>query len=86
MSDLKPENQEKKYTIIIDGKDYTVFKSIMLGKEILGLARLDWQRYDLQKKFKDGSRKIVGPDEEVDFSKCEEVERFETIPREAQQG
>ena len=76
---------QKRYRIKIDGKKYVVNSSQLTGKKILVIAGLEWQRYDLQQKFSDGRRKPIEHDEKIDFTTpC--VERFESIPREAQQG
>lgn len=83
--DRKPPKNQGKYKIRIDGEKYTVEKPNLLGKEIIELTGKEWQRYDLQQKFKGGKREPIEHDQEVDFSKAG-VERFETIPREAQQG
>ena len=83
--DLKPPKHQQKYRIKIDGKKYTVPNSHLSGKEIIALTGKEWQRYDLQQKFKGGKRVAIEPRDNVDFS-THGVERFETVPRQAQQG
>ena len=81
----RPPKHQKQYRIKVDGKKYVVNESHLKGKEILELAGLEWQRYDLQQKFCDGKREAINWEDRVDFSQIG-VERFESIPREAQQG
>lgn len=83
--DRKPPKKQKKYRIRIDGKKYDVEKSHLKGEGILALAGKNWQEFDLQQKFKGGKREIINHDQEVDFF-IKGVERFETVPRQAQQG
>ena len=81
----RPPKRQKKYRIRIDGQKYITDFSHLTGKEILEIAGLEWQRYELQRKFNDGKREIIEYNEDIDFSTFG-VERFETIPKEVQQG
>lgn len=76
---------KNKYKIKIDGEKYITEKSHLLGKEILALTGKEWQKFDLQQKFKGGKREPIKPEKKVDLS-IEGVERFETVPKQAQQG
>ena len=76
----------KERKIRIDGKSYPVTANFLRGEQILALARYEWQRYDLQIKFFSlGDRKLVPHDELVNLSDPN-IQRFEVIPKEAQQG
>ncbi len=81
----KPPKKQDKYKIKIDGQKYIAPAWQLSGKEILKLANKEWQQFSLQQKFKGGERKVIGPESKVDFS-TPGVERFETVPKEAQQG
>ncbi len=83
--DRKPPKGQKKYRIKIDGEKYIVERSHLLGKEILALAGKEWQQFGLQQKFKGGKREAIQPEKDVDFAN-KGVERFETVPKQAQQG
>lgn len=84
-NDRKPPKLQRKYRIKIDGEKYIAEKSDLLGKEILALAGKEWQNFGLQQKFKGGKREEIKPEQKVDFSQ-KGVERFETVPKQAQQG
>ncbi len=84
-NDRKPPKQQSKYRIKIDGEKYIAKRSHLLGKEILALAGKEWQSFDLQQKLKGGKREVIGPEQKIDLS-TKGVERFETVPKEAQQG
>ena len=74
------------YIIKIDSKPYQVEKSILTGKEILTLVRRPINKYYLQEKLSDGTRRIVNPDQSVDLVEDPWPERFETMRTEIQQG
>lgn len=84
-NDRKPPKQQNKYKIKIDGKKYIVEKSYLLGKEILILAGKKWRNNTLNQKFKGGKRESIQPEQKVDLT-TKGVERFETTPKQAQQG
>lgn len=84
-NDRKPPKRQSKYRIKIDGEKYISERPHLLGKEILALAGKEWQNFDLQQKFKGGKREAIKPEQEVDLS-TKGVERFETVPKQAQQG
>ena len=77
---------QKQYRIKIDGEKFVTSSSSLTGKEILEVAGIEWQRFDLQKKFSDGKREQIEYEDIVNLSDSCLIERFETIPREAQQG
>lgn len=81
----KPPKKQSKYKIKIDGKKYTADTYHLLGAKILDLAGKTSQNFGLQQKFKGGNRKTIEPSQKVDLA-TPGVERFETIPKNIQQG
>lgn len=79
-----PDGQAK-YQIRIDSKDVTVERGTLTGREILTLVRKDPAEWALNQKLRGGRRKPVEPDQEVDITRPE-IERFETVGKQAQQG
>lgn len=84
-NDRKPPKRQSQYKIKIDAEKYIAKKSHLLGEEILTLAGKEWQVFNLQQKFKGGKREAIAHDQDVDLA-TKGVERFETIPKQAQQG
>ena len=74
-----------KYEIRIDNKDVTVERGTLTGQEILALVRKDYAEWTLHQKLRGGRRKPIEADQEVDIT-SPEIERFETVKRQAQQG
>jgi len=75
----------KHYRIRIDKDKFTVHVHEMTGKEILNLVHKTPENTLLYEKFRHGERKIINPDQIVEFHLCE-VERFETLPSEQTEG
>ena len=69
----------------VDGRWVWIGSDVLFGWELLHLSGLPFQAYDLQMKFGDGRREMVEMDEELRFP-VEGLQRFETVPLEAQQG
>lgn len=84
-NDRKPPKKQNKYKIKIDGEKYIADTSHLSGAQILALASKAWQEFSLQQKFKGGKREAIAPDQEVDLA-TQGVERFETVPKNPQQG
>jgi hypothetical protein len=74
-----------KYRIRIDKVYYTVTKSAMTGKEILGVAGKTPESHFLDEKVHGGAPKRVKPDDVVDFTE-KGIERFMTLPRTETEG
>lgn len=81
----KPPKKQDKYKIKIDGEKYTVESSHLSGEQILNLAGKESQQFSLQQKYIGGKREPITPKQDVDFS-AKGIERFETAPKQAQQG
>jgi len=74
----------KKYQIRVDKQHFTVERTEMKGREILGLANKNPEKFLLRQKSKGGVAEI-GPDQIVNFL-TPGIERFMTIPNEVQEG
>ncbi len=74
-----------KYSIRIDRDKYIVESSTLSGAAILSLVEKRIDEWSLNKKWHDGKRERVSPNEEIDLSECG-IERFETVPKQAQYG
>ena len=81
----KPPKGQKAYRIRIDKKKYRVEQQQMTGNEILELADKSSKGWTLNQKLQGGRRVLIEAEAKVDFSKPG-VERFETVPKQAQQG
>ena len=81
----KPPKGQDCYKIKIDGEKYLVDKAMLTGLAILALAEKTFDDYSLNQKFHGGLRKPIEAEQEVDFTQLG-VERFETAPKQAQQG
>ena len=85
----KPDNdvlgEQGKYEIKIDNKLVVVERGKLTGREILALVRKDYTEWTLNQKLRGGRRKPIEPDQEVDITRPE-IERFETVKKQAQQG
>ena len=76
---------QAKYEIRVDDKYVTVERGTLTGREILALVRKDYTEWTLNQKLRGGRRKPIEPDQEVDITRPE-IERFETVKKQAQQG
>ena len=83
--DRKPPKGQKHYKIKIDGVKYKVDRQEMTGEEILSLAGKKYDQWTMNQKFRGGRRKPIEAGDKVDLAQPG-VERFETVPRQAQQG
>lgn len=81
----KPPKGQKHYKIRVDGEQYQVDKVALTGLAILALVGKTFADWTLNRKFHGGRRKSIEKDEKVDFSDPD-VERFETVRKQAQQG
>jgi hypothetical protein len=76
----------KRYAIRVDKTKYTVVVSHMTGREILTLAgKTPPEQYKLTQKFRGGSARTIGLDDDVDFREPG-VERFMTLKRDQTDG
>ena len=82
-NDRKPPVAEK-YRIRIDGEKHIVQESKVSGVAILALVGKSIDDWSLNQKLK-GGRRLKIDDDIVDLSKPG-IERFETVPKQAQQG
>ena len=80
-----PKGQRQHYKIKIDGVKYRVKSQEMTGEEILSLAGKKYDQWTMNQKFRGGRRKPIEAGDKVDLTQPG-VERFETVPRQAQQG
>ena len=83
--DRKPPKGRKSYRIKIDGEKYKVQEEKMTGTEILGLVGKAYDKWSLNQKFCGGRRVSVKSEDFVDFTQ-KGIERFETVPKQTQQG
>jgi hypothetical protein len=82
----KPPSKAQRYRIRIDDKRYVVTQSSMTGREILVLAgKTPPESFILTQKQHGGALHTVGLDDVVDFTKPG-IERFNTLPRQVQEG
>ena len=76
----------KSYRIRIDDKYYVVERSSMTGREILTLAgKTPPENFILTEKVRGGGMKTISLDDVVDFT-APGIERFNTLPRQVQEG
>ena len=76
----------KRYRIRIDDQYYVVHQPSMAGAELLKLAsKLPPENFILTLKLRGGVIKTIGLAEVVDFS-THGIERFNTLPRQVQEG
>ena len=81
----KPPKGQEHYKIKIDGEKHLVDKPILTGLAILALIGKTFDSWSLNQKFHGGLRKPIEAEQEIDFTQIG-VERFETTPKQAQQG
>jgi hypothetical protein len=76
----------KRYKIRVDDRYYVVTEPCMTGRAILILAgKTPPESYILTQKLHGGKLRTIELDEEVDFRKPG-IERFNTLPRQVQEG
>ncbi len=76
----------KRYRIRIDDQFYVVHQSSMTGTELLNLAgKTPPENFILTQKLRGGVIKTIGLSEVVDFT-TPGIERFNTLPRQVQEG
>ncbi|CAN5667181.1 hypothetical protein BH24ACI3_BH24ACI3_03940 [soil metagenome] len=80
-----PVPSEKTYKIRIDKTNYTVKKTILNGREILALAGLTPEKYQLNQHVRGGQTIPIGADQEVDLTQPG-VERFSILKIENTEG
>ena len=81
----KPPKGQEHYKVKIDGEKYQVDKPMLTGLAILALVGKVFGEFSLNQKFHGGRRKPVAADQEIDLTQLG-IERFETSPKQAQQG
>lgn len=82
----KPVPAGRKYRIRIDDNRYVVDVPSMTGRQILALAgKTPPENFILTQKLHGGKLHTVELDEVVDFT-APGVERFNTLPRQVQEG
>jgi len=74
-----------KYSIRIDSVKHTVDSATISGAEILALVEKRTDEWSLNKKWHGGKRERVDADDQINLTHCG-IERFETVPKQAQQG
>jgi len=76
----------KRYRIRIDDKHYTVEKPSITGRELLVLAgKNPPESFILAQKTRGGGVKTIGLNDIVDLTEPG-IERFNTLPRQVQEG
>lgn len=76
----------KRYRIRIDDQYYVVHQPSMTGAELLKLAgKVPPENFILTQKIRGGVIKTIGLTEVVDFT-TPGIERFNTLPRQVQEG
>ncbi len=76
----------KRYRIRIDDQYYVVHQASMTGAELLKLAgKVPPENFILTQKIRGGVIKTIGLTEVVDFT-TPGIERFNTLPRQVQEG
>ncbi|MCY4000294.1 MAG: multiubiquitin domain-containing protein [Bacteroidetes bacterium] len=73
------------YCIRIDTTQHVVDSDTLSGAEILALAEKRTDEWSLNKKWHGGKRERVATDDQINLSHCG-IERFETVPKQAQYG
>ena len=81
----KPPKGQDKYKIKIDGEKYIAVQQMVTGEEILALVGKNYTESSLNQKLGSGRRKMIEKDESVNLAEPG-IERFETVPKQAQQG
>jgi hypothetical protein len=82
----KKPPKAKRYRIRVDDRYFVVTEPSMTGRQILTLAgKTPPENFILTEKSKGGSLHTVELDEVVDFTKPG-IERFNTLPRQVQEG
>lgn len=82
----KPPPKAKRYRIRIDDQYYVVQQSSMTGAELLKLAgKTPPENFILTQKLRGGVIKTIGLTDVVDFT-TPGIERFNTLPRQVQEG
>jgi len=76
----------KRYRIRVDDKYYVVHQHTITGREILVLAgKIPPEKFILTEKVRGGGVRTITLDEMVELAR-HGLERFNTLPREAQEG
>ncbi len=84
-SGQKPPKAQR-YRVRIDEAYYMVNKALITGRELLELAaKLPPTAFILTQKIRGGAVRTIELDDVVDLS-AQGVERFNTLPREVQEG
>lgn len=83
--DRNPPKGQKHYKLKIDGEKYRVNSQEMTGEEILSLVGKKYDQWTMNQKFRGGRRKPIAAGDKVDLAQPG-IERFETVPKQAQQG
>lgn len=81
----RPPRGGHAYRIRIDATKHSLESGTATGTQLLALVDKNHQDWSLNRKEPGGRRLRVQPDEMIDLCALE-VERFETVPRQAQQG
>ena len=83
-SNRRPPKVDR-YRIMIDGQKHTVASPKLDGKTILAQSGKSSDEWLLTQKFKGGKRERVEPGDVVNFA-ARGIERFETTPKQVNQG
>lgn len=82
----KKPPKAKRYRIRVDDKHYVVEKPTITGREVLALAgKTPPEAFILTLKVRGGGVRTIGLDDVVDLTE-QGVERFNTLPRQVQEG
>lgn len=82
----KPAPKAKRYRIRIDDQYYVVHQPSMTGADLLKLAsKTPPENFILTEKLRGGVIKTIGLADVVDFT-TPGIERFNTLPRQVQEG
>ena len=81
----KPIPKHVKYFLIKVDKEKIRVQSPIKAKNILVAAGIDPNEYHIQQKHSGGKRETLDPEQLIDLSK-DGVERFESVPKEANNG
>jgi hypothetical protein len=81
----KKPKRAKSYRLRIDREYFIVHVQAMTGREILALAHKTPETYLLSEKLRGGRFEPIQPNQLVEFHR-HEVERFQTLARDATEG
>ncbi len=82
----KKPPKAKRYRIRVDDRHFVVEKPTITGREVLTLAgKVPPESFILTLKIRGGGVRTIQLDEEVDLTQPG-VERFNTLPRQVQEG